>query len=185
MKTLRETKRRVMKIVRTLVSSSLLLLVCAVGVLAQSIQTDYDHNFNLAKLKTYAFTQQQRGANDPLAASPINNRRIHDALETQLQANGLSGAAQPDFLINYYVTTRKNLDIQDNRLGFFQRMGSINVNQITEGTIIVIFTDAATNQEVWRGYASGTLNPKDLDKDVNKGITKLIQKFKKNQEGKK
>ena len=26
---------------------------------------------------------------------------------------------------------------------------------------------------------------KDLDKDVNKGITKLVQKFKKNQEGKK
>jgi hypothetical protein len=98
----------------------------------------------------------------------------------------MANSSQPDFVISYFVTTKKNLDIQDNRLGFFQRMGgSINVNQITEGTIVVVFVDSVSNQEVWRGYVSGTINPKDLDKDVNKGITKLVQKFKKNQEGKK
>jgi hypothetical protein len=175
-----------MKTVRTLITSSLVLLVCAVGALAQTVQTDYDHNFNLSKLKTYAFAQQLRKAGDPLAASPINDRRIHDALDSQLRANGMADSSQPDFVISYFVATRKNLDIQDNRLGFFQRMGgSINVNQITEGTIVVVFVDSSSNQEVWRGYVSGTINPKDLDKDVNKGITKLVQKFKKNQEGKK
>ena len=175
-----------MKTAHNLLSSGLFLLVCTVGVLAQSVQTDYDHNFNLSELKTYAFSQQHRRPNDPLASSPINDRRIHDALDTQLRANGLAATTQPDFVISYYVTTRKNLDIQDNRLGFFQRAGgSINVNQVTEGTIVVIFVDSASNQEVWRGYVSGTINPKDLDKDVNKGITKLVQKFKKNQEGKK
>ena len=175
-----------MKTVRTLITSSLLLLVCAVGALAQTVQTDYDHNFNLSKLKTYAFAKQVRRQGDPLAASPINDRRIHDALDSQLRANGMADSSQPDFVISYFVTTKKNLDIQDNRLGFFQRMGgSINVNQITEGTIVVVFVDSVSNQEVWRGYVSGTINPKDLDKDVNKGITKLVQKFKKNQEGKK
>jgi hypothetical protein len=175
-----------MKTVRLLVVSSLFILMCAMATLAQSVQTDYDHNFSLSRLKTFAFAQQERGANDPLAASPLNDRRIHDALDSQLRVNGLTASSSPDFYISYYVTTRKNLDIQDNRLGFFQRMGgSINVNQVTEGTIVVMFVDRASNQEVWRGYVSGTVNPKDLDKDVNKGITKLIQKFKKNQEGKK
>ena len=175
-----------MRTVRTLITSSLFLLVCAVGAFAQTVQTDYDHNFNLSKLKTYTFAQQVRRPGDPLAASPINDRRIHDALDSQLRANGMADSSQPDFVISYFVTTKKNLDIQDNRLGFFQRMGgSINVNQITEGTIVVVFVDSVSNQEVWRGYVSGTINPKDLDKDVNKGITKLVQKFKKNQEGKK
>jgi hypothetical protein len=64
-------------------------------------------------------------------------------------------------------------------------MGSVNVNQVTEGTLVVVFVDAATRQEVWRGFASGTINPKDLDRDVNKAVTKLIQKFKKNQTGRK
>ena len=67
-----------MRTVRTLITSSLFLLVCAVGAFAQTVQTDYDHNFNLSKLKTYTFAQQVRRPGDPLAASPINDRRIHD-----------------------------------------------------------------------------------------------------------
>jgi predicted DNA-binding transcriptional regulator len=164
--------------------SSFFLLLCAGGALAQTVQTDYDRSFNLAKFKTFGFYPQERRPNDPLAASPINDRRIHNALETQLAANGLSPSAQPDFLIAYFVKTKQGLDIQDNRFGLLQRMGSVNVNQVTEGTLIVIFADTTAGQEVWRGYASGTINPKDLDKDVNKAVTKLVQKFKKNQMGK-
>ena len=174
-----------MNTLRTLFCCGLLLL-CAGAAFAQTTQTDYDHSYNLAKLKTYDFYQQERKAGDPLAASPINDRRIHNALDAQLKANGLNNVAagQADFMIAYYVTTRRGLDIQDNRFGLLQRMGSINVNQVTDGTIVVIFVDRATQQEVWRGYVSGTINPKDLDKDVNKGIAKLVQKFVKNQAGK-
>lgn len=168
---------------RTLFQASLLLLLCVAAAAAQNIQTDFDRNFGLAKLQTYSFYKQTRGPNDPLAASPINDRRIHDALDSQLRANGLTESQEPDFWIGYYVTTSKGLDIQDNRIGWFNRRGSINVNPTTEGTLVVIFVDSKTKQEVWRGYASGTINPKDLDKDVNKSVTKLIQKFKKNQAG--
>lgn len=174
-----------MKGVRVLFSCSLLLMFCAAGAIAQTVQTDYDRNFNLAKLSTYGFYEQERGPEDPLAASPINNRRIHDALDSQLKANGFSPNAQPDFLIAYFVKTRKGLDIQDNRFGLWQRRGSINVEQVTEGTLIVIFVDSATKQEVWRGFASGTITAKNLDKDVNKAVAKLVQTFKKNQAGKK
>ncbi len=120
-----------------------------------------------------------------MAASPINDRRIHDALDTQLKANSLAPNEQPDFWIAYFVTTRMGLDIQDNRFGLLQRRGSINVGQVTEGTLVVIFVDNTTKQEVWRGYASGPITPKDLDKDVNKAVTKLLQKFKKSQAGQK
>lgn len=173
-----------MKTFRILVTSSLFLLICAAGAFAQTIQADYDHNFNLAGLRSYGFYQQERGPADPLAASPINDRRIHDALDSQLKLNGLTPSAQPDFKIAYFVTTKKGLDIQDNRFGLWQRRGSVNVEQITEGTLVVVFVDSKTNQEVWRGFASGTITPKDLDKDVNKAVTRLVQKFKKNQAGK-
>lgn len=174
-----------MKSFRTFFTCSLLLMFCAAGAAAQTVQTDYDRNFNLAKLSTYGFYEQERGPEDPLAASPINNRRIHDALDSQLKANGFTPNAQPDFLIAYFVKTKKGLDIQDNRFGLWQRRGSINVEQVTEGTLIVIFVDSATKQEVWRGFASGTITPKNLDKDVNKAVAKLVQTFKKNQAGKK
>ncbi len=44
-----------MKTLRHLISCGLFLLLCAAGALAQTVQTDYDHNFNLAKFRTYAF----------------------------------------------------------------------------------------------------------------------------------
>src|SRR6185503_6679410 len=113
--------------------------------------------------------------------------RIHNALDSQLTANGFarSTGGKPDFLIAYFVTTRRGLDIQDNRFGLLQRMGSINVNQVTEGSIVVVFVDRATQQEVWRGLVSGQINPKNLDKDVNKGVARLVHKFVKDQAGKK
>lgn len=174
-----------MKAFRNLLTVSLFLLFSAGGALAQSVQTDYDHNFNLGKLKTYSFISQVRKPGDPLAASPINDRRIHDALNSQLSLNGFAAGEQSDFLIAYFVTTKAGLDIQDNRYGFWQRRGNMSVEQTTEGTLVVVFLDRATNQEVWRGFASGTITPKNLDKDVNKAVTKLIQKFKKNQAGQK
>jgi multidrug efflux pump subunit AcrB/predicted DNA-binding transcriptional regulator len=180
-------RRQLMNTLRTFLCCGLLLLCACAAATAQTVQTDYDHSFNLARLKTYDFYPQDRKPGDPLAASPLNDRRIHNALDAQLRANGLNNvtSGQADFLIAYFVTTRRGLDIQDNRLGLLQRMGSINVSQVTEGTIVVIFVNRATQQEVWRGYVSGTINPKDLDKDVNKGIAKLVQKFVKEQAGKK
>ena len=176
-----------MRTLRRIFSCGLLLMMGSIAAMAQSAQTDYDHSFNLARLKTYDFYQQERKPGDPLAASPINDRRIHDALDGQLRAHGFvnNTSARPDFLVAYFVTTQKGLDIRDNRMGILQRMGSINVNQVTEGTIVVIFVDSSTQQEVWRGFVSGTINPKSLDKDVNKGVAKLIEKFIKDQTGKK
>jgi hypothetical protein len=56
---------------------------------------------------------------------------------------------------------------------------------VTEGTLMVMFTDPATRQEVWVGMASDTIKPKNLDKDVNKSIAKSLQRFVKDQVRKK
>ena len=176
-----------MNTLRVLFHSGLWLMLISVGALAQSVQSDYDRSFNLAKLKTYGFDEQARKPGDPLAASPLNDRRIHTALDSQLQAQGFRPGEKPDFLIAYFVTTRQGLDVQDNRSGIgpWDRWGNIKVNQVTEGTLMVIFMDPATRQEVWVGLASGTINPKNLDKDVNKGVTKLVKRFIKDQARKK
>jgi len=49
-----------MKTLRILMSSGLLLLSCAAGALAQNVQTNYEDNFNLAKLRTFGFYEQER-----------------------------------------------------------------------------------------------------------------------------
>ena len=124
-----------MKLIRPLFGCAVLLLLCGTAAMAQSVQTDWDRSCNLSKLRTYSFYQQERGARDPLTASPINDRRIHEALNSQLQANGFSESVKPDFQISYFVSTKTGLDIQDNRYGWLQRRGTIDVEQVTEGTL--------------------------------------------------
>ena len=183
-----------MKTFRVIFNCGLLLMLTSIAALAQSVQTDYDRSFNLARLKTYGFVEQERKPGDPLAESPLNDRRIHNALESNLQASGFTPSSQPDFLITYYVTTKQGLNIQDNRYGGgpwgwgpwgWDRWGNINVKQVTEGTLMVMFISPATRQEVWVGMVSGTIHPKSLDKDVNKSINKMVQRFVKDQGKKK
>ena len=174
-----------MKPIFTCIVSTLLVIVFALSAHAQSVQTDFDHSFNLSALQSFSFTSQTRKPGDPLASNPINDQRIHNALQSQLTQHGFSSSEQADFLITYFVSTRKGFDVQDNRTGIFNRMGGLNVSEVTEGTLVVIFTDATTSREVWRGFASGVVSPGDLDKNVNKSIKKLVEKFVKNQSGKK
>jgi len=49
----------------------------------------------------------------------------------------------------------------------------------------VVFADARTGREIWRGFASDEIKPKDFEKDVNKAVAKLIAKFMKDRTGKK
>ena len=47
----------------------------------------------------------------------------------------------------------------------------------TESTLIVDVIDARTNQLVWRGYDSDTLNMKDPDKTLNKAVDSVLARF--------
>lgn len=147
---------------------------------AQTVQSDYDRSFQFSNLKTFSFAVQKRGATDPLAADSLNDGRIKTGLESQLIANGFRmGTEKPDFVIAYYVTTKNKLSVQDYGYGPPRWFGNrnIQVNQDTEGTLMVDFIDARTNQVVWRGRASGTLEMKGVDRKISKSTEKLVKQF--------
>jgi hypothetical protein len=43
-----------MRLIRSLVTCAVLLLLCGTAAMAQSVQTDWDRTFNLSKLRTYS-----------------------------------------------------------------------------------------------------------------------------------
>ena len=147
---------------------------------AQSVQSDFDRTFQFSNLKTFSFAVQRRGATDPLAADSLNDGRIKTGLESQLIANGYHMETdKADFVIAYYVKTKNKLSVQDYGYGPPRWFGGrdIRVNQDTEGTLMVDFIDARTNQVVWRGRAVGTLDIKGVDKKISKSTEKLIKQF--------
>jgi uncharacterized protein DUF4136 len=163
-----------------MVGISLGLALSPASIPAQSIQTDYDRAYDFSKLQTYDFVAQARGANDPLAANPINDRRVQAALDSQLVAHGYARDAggRPNFLVAYHAATRNRVGVQEWGYGP-GRWGSrrIDVNEYTQGTLVVDVVDAATKQLVWRGSATGTIEPKEADKKIKKAVSKLMDQF--------
>jgi hypothetical protein len=169
-----------MKAIKLMGLLGILLGMLVVSASAQDVQSDYDRSFRFSELKTFSFATQRRGATDPLAADSLNDGRIRNGLESQLTANGFRvETTRPDFVIAYYVTTKNKLNVQDYGYGPPRWFGSrdIRVNQDTEGTLMVDFIDARTNQVIWRGRASGTLEMKGVDKKISKSVEKLIKQY--------
>ncbi|HEV8429140.1 MAG TPA: DUF4136 domain-containing protein [Pyrinomonadaceae bacterium] len=168
---------RAMRVVNIL---GLVLGLLVGSAAAQSVQSDFDRSFQFSNLKTFSFAIQRRGATDPLAADSLNDGRIRTGLESQLIANGFRMETEKaDFVIAYYVTTKNKLSVQDYGYGPPRWFGSrdIRVNQYSEGTLMVDFIDVKTNQVIWRGRASGTLEMKGVDKKISKSTEKLVKQF--------
>ena len=51
------------------------------------------------------------------------------------------------------------------------------MDQYSEGTLMVDFIDTRTNQVIWRGRATGTIEMKDVDKKISKSTEKLVKQF--------
>lgn len=156
------------------------LSAAAGGARAQSVQSDFDRAFDFSKLKTFAFAPQQRGPNDPLAANPLNDRRIRTALDSQLVAHGYTqdSTGASDFLVAYHAATRARTSLDAWGYGPGRwRGGRVDVNQYTEGTLIVDMVDPASKQLLWRGTATGTIQLKDVDKKIREAAKKLTERF--------
>lgn len=168
---------RAMRVVNIL---GLVLGLLVGSAAAQSVQSDFDRSFQCSNLKTFSFAIQRRGAADQLAADSLNDGRIRTGLESQLIANGFRMETEKaDFVIAYYVTTKNKLSVQDYGYGPPRWFGSrdIRVNQYSEGTLMVDFIDVKTNQVIWRGRASGTLEMKGVDEKISKSTEKLVKQF--------
>jgi len=169
-----------MKTIRAMIMLAMMLGLLAVSATAQSVQSDYDRGFRFSELKTFSFAVQRRAATDPLASDTLNDGRIRNGLESQLTANGFRMETEKaDFVIAYYVTTKNKLNVQDYGYGPPRWFGSrdIRVNQYSEGTLMVDFIDAKSNQVIWRGRAVGTLELKGVDKKISKSVEKLVKQF--------
>lgn len=173
-----------MRIFRTILGLSLMLT--AISAFAMSVKTDYDKDYNMGGLKTFAFKDQQRGNRDPLKNNTLTSERIKDGLTAQLEASGYRyDADNPDFLVAYYAGSKEKLDIESFGYGFPRRwrwgFGSdIWTRYYREGSIVADVIDTKTNQLVWRGLVTDTIadnKPDQSEKQISEGAKVLVKHF--------
>jgi len=172
-----------MKFANRTASYTLLFLTMLGSALAQHVQTDFDHQANFSKYKTYSW-QEIKPANS------LWDARIKNAVDTQLTAKGLTQVDNGgDVSIVAIKTTRTERTLQTFYDGFgggwrwrgFGGMGEATTTEqdYKEGTLVVDLYDAITKQLIWRGSAEDALSDKaeKNEKNLDRGVAKMFKVF--------
>lgn len=154
-------------------TSALLLTGCATTLKAHS---DHDPSQNFSGYHSWAWM-----ADEPMIApaeqvarvSPLNRKRIQDAIDQELAAKGFQKVADrsaADFVVSYTVGARDRVDVQSypSPYGGMWHWGwpywgrDVDVTMYTEGTLSIDVFDAGTHQPVWHGWASKQITQHDI-----------------------
>jgi len=165
-------------------SLTLLLAACS-GI---STSTDYDPAANFSSYGTYSWVETEGTSTDDLT-----DARVTSAVDATLAAKGLSKVSSGgDLAVGYQVTTaeRSTYNTVSTGWGGGYRYGwggagmgmtTTTEQNYTEGTVILAMFDQGTQSLVWKGTASGTLNPgaspDDRAKNIQSAIDKMLKDF--------
>lgn len=160
-------------------------------------KSDYDRSYDFSKLRTWDFKMMTRMPRDPVGTNSLWNKRIRIGLEEHFGQYGYRKVedGDPTFLVNYFMGIKEKYDIRYIDYGFpgstgrWGRWGRwygwepgfnrVDVWRIpyTESTLVVDVIDPRTNQLVWRGYDTETIDFEKSEKTIHKSIENLTKRF--------
>lgn len=147
-----------------------------------AMNVDYDKAANFGALKTYNWMPPTGNA----AANDLLVKRIKSAVDSQLQAKGRAMSADnPDFLIAMQLSGKTtyggsvgagvSVGIPVGRAGRVSVGGGKSVPQEKrEGTVVLDFVDPKTKSLLWKGTASGAVNPSATPEQQQQRINEVI-----------
>ena len=195
-----------MKRFRVVLSGAVVLFAVS-AAFGMSVKSDYDKNFDFSQLRTYSF-KTDRASNDPLSTNTLEAGRIQNALAAQLEANGFTQATgSPDFIVAFYSRTKQKTQVQSTggfgpgfgagfgRFGYGRGFGwgygipgpgrwrwgygpDIWTTNYTQGCVMADIIDPRTNDLVWRGRVTDTVNGiGQSEKQSDQAAKDLVKKF--------
>jgi hypothetical protein len=186
----RSTEEDIMRTHRTLLPLLAVVAAIATGGALLSAETNsyFDKSYDFKPLRTYDFKTQHRLSSDPIANNRIWADEIRNEIAGKLRATGFQEApnGKADFLVAYYLGLKERYTSTILGYGFPGRgrrfgwgWGGADIWNIpyTESTLIVDIIDGQTNQLIWRGYDTNTLDMKRPDKRLDKAVDTLVKRF--------
>jgi hypothetical protein len=174
-----------------MIGFSIGLIFSVIPAFTQSVKSDFDTTYDFSKWKTYDFVPDQ--TQKTFLQNSLNEKRIKTEAESQLNANGFVKATtgKPDFLISPTiagrpVTTMESRSLPPVVMPTGRRGGpgttipgaTVPVSRRSfEATVMLDFLDPATNQLIWRGLATDSIDPAKPEKLIKKGVEKVIKQF--------
>ena len=152
------------------------------------VSYDYNENANFTCMRTYDWLAINVNEKKETIDS-ISLRRIRNAVHHQLESKGMEVSSEnPDFLIAVYLRSKERLTVVNygglqvypyNAYGPY--WGTPTIRQYEEGTLLLDFVDAKSNQLVWRGSAKSNLDsattPEKRETIINEAVERILENF--------
>jgi hypothetical protein len=154
---------------RFLALGAVMSLFVATGAVAgPTISSNTAPGVDFGAYKTYQWVQISPSSN------PVIQQEIVASIEQSLASKGLVKAPSADMKLVLTTGVQTNTDIESwGRFGL-----QTSAYQYSQGQLSIDAFDAKTNQALWHGQATETINPQKPDmKKINAAITKLMAKF--------
>jgi hypothetical protein len=170
-------------------SGVLVLAVVAVAACSSvAVYHDYDVEADFTRYKTYQWVPSDPdstlpGTDAALASNTLLDRRIRDAVDAAMGAHGFTIAhGDPDLLVAYHTGLKDRMEITDwgytysgEYAGWVGR--DVDVQNFTEGTLIIDLITPDTRQLVWRGTATGEIHPGSKPEERNRAMKALVARM--------
>jgi len=167
---------------------ALLVLLTAGTVAAQQVTYNFMPGTDFSKYHTYKWIEISGG----IHPNQIVDQEIRDAANNVLQSKGFTlaqGNAQADLYVGYQCAVDQEKQWNAWGMRGLGGMGQATSSTIQNGTLVMDFYDPTSQQLIWSGRATKTLNPsgnqqKDMER-LNGSMKKLLKNFPPNQQQKK
>ena len=172
--------------VRTVVFALALLVVAAAPSYAMKVHTDHAEDFDFGAVATFAWVEGTPAKNE------LNERKIHDAVQSALVAAGLEPAVDgvtPDLHVVTHASVKGEQRTSNVRIGLgvsrsVGSSGSLSVGgstggrtkTIDVGTLVIDLLEAGSGRLLWRAEAEDSLKG-DLDKKIRTAVDRAFRKF--------
>ena len=171
------------------VALALLLAGCASG---PKINTDYDHNVDFSRYKTYGFYNPMSIENPNY--SSIYGSLLRDAIGKEMESRGYMQSNNPDLLINVSARLQDKTKVTTTtdpymggyygyRAGYYGTWGGYGfgtqtqVSSYTEGTMNVDLVDRIEKKMVWEGVAVGRIHQDKSKEEVRANLNAGVQEM--------
>jgi hypothetical protein len=158
------------------------------------VTSDYDKSTNFTQYKTFAMDTflLSRKINQ------LNQNRIVNAIRAELQKKGLTESNNPDLLVQTTAILKDQQSMTANTSytggaygygGYYRPYGwgggmsssytTYNVQNYTNGSLIISIADAKTKNLVWEGIGNKDLDqaPKNPDETIPKAVALIMESY--------
>lgn len=167
-----------------------------------TVQQDFDPKADFSSYKSYAWMPlPPNRSGDPRVDNALVEKRIMDAIDTQLAAKGFqkSSSSNADFLVGYAVAVNREMRAQviDNYYAYptpYYRGGyygypwagpisqpQVRVYEYDQGTLVIDILNAPDKGLVFRGSAQAALRenptPEQSTERINEAVAKILAQF--------